>query len=88
MNVVFPPTDTVSFEEGNAVFDALVDGASVRCIVTERALGAASPADQVLLKQDAFALGEAKIKATVMRLLRYTTGVPVVVTSAELARSS
>ncbi|WP_051888101.1 DUF1488 family protein [Caballeronia sordidicola] len=87
MNVVFPPTDTVSFEDGNAVFDALVDGASVRCIVTERALGAASPADQVLSKQEAFSLGEAKIKETVMRLLCFTTSVPVVVTSADLSHS-
>ncbi|VVD33704.1 conserved protein of unknown function [Paraburkholderia dioscoreae] len=84
MNIIFPCLDDVSFEDGHAVFDAIVDGESVSCLVTESALSAASRVDHIIPKRDAFSIGQSTIFEAITRLIRTTPGVSVVLTWADL----
>ena len=88
MNIVFPTLDRVSFEDGHAVFDAIVDGKPVNCLVTESALSAAARVDNIIPKKDAFSIGRSAIFETVGRVLQASPGVPVVLTWADLAMPS
>lgn len=88
MYIVFPTLDAVSFEDGHAVFDAIVDGEPVNCLVTESALSAAALVDHIISKKDAFSIGQSAIFEAVSRVLEASPGAPVVLTWADLAMPS
>jgi len=85
MDIVFPTPDAISFEDGHAVFDAIVDGEPVHCLVTESALSAAALVDHIIPKKDAFSIGRSAIFEAVSRALEKSPGMPVVLTWADLA---
>ncbi|NGM78771.1 DUF1488 family protein [Burkholderia multivorans] len=85
MDIVFPDADAVSFEDGHAVFEAIVDGVPVSCLVTESALSAAASVDHVISKVEAFSIGRAAIFEAIAKVLRVSPGVPVVLTLADLS---
>jgi hypothetical protein len=84
MNILFPPVDTVRFDEGPICFDALVDGVPVNCILTARALSAAAPVDHVVSRREAFLLGQPAIKEVVARQVIESRVSPIVITQAAL----
>ncbi|MCL4626092.1 DUF1488 family protein [Burkholderia multivorans] len=83
MNIIFPPVETVVFSEGNAVFDAIVDGQVVSCTVTEHAISAAAGVDRIIPKSTAFSIGQDAIFDAVSRLIEKTPGEPVLLISAD-----
>lgn len=88
MEIVFPLPDAVSFEDGHAVFDAIVDGEPVSCLVTESALSAAALVDHIIPRKEAFSIGRSAIFEAVSRVLKTSPGVPVVLTWADLTMAS
>jgi hypothetical protein len=83
MNIIFPPIETVSFNEGNAVFEAIVDGEVVNCTVTERALIAAAGIDHIIPKRIAFNIGRVAIFDAISRLIERAPCAPVFLTSVD-----
>lgn len=88
MEIVFPSPDAVSFEDGHAVFDAIVDGEPVNCLVTESALSAAALVDHIVPRREAFYIGRSAIFEAVSRALKASPGVRVVLTWADLTMAS
>lgn len=88
MEIVFPTPDAVSFEDGHAVFDAIVDGEPVNCLVTESALSAAALVDHIIPRKEAFYIGRSAIFEAVSKVLKASPGVPVVLTWADLTMAS
>ncbi|WP_321800406.1 hypothetical protein [Caballeronia sp. J97] len=84
MNVLFPQADSVYVGEGPIYFDAIVDGVTVNCVLTEHALAAAAGIDQVMSRREAFAFGQPAIKEVVARRARHAALGPIVITRAEL----
>jgi hypothetical protein len=67
MNILFPHVDNIHVGEGPICFDAIVNGVTISCLLTERALGAAAGVDHVVSRREAFAFGQPAIKAAVAR---------------------
>ena len=88
MEIIFPSTEDISFQGGNVVFEALVDGEPVGCLVTARALCAAAGVDNIIPRIEAFKIGRDTIHDVVTCILRRARTDRVVVTWAELAMSS
>ena len=83
MNILFPHVDSIYIGEGPIYFDAIVDGVTVNCVLTEHALAAAAGIDHVVSRREAFAFGQPAIREVVARQARDTTVGPIVITRAE-----
>ena len=83
MNILFPNPDDIYVGEGPICFDAIVDGATVSCVLTEHALGAAAGIDHVVSRREAFAFGQRAIKEVVARRAKDPAVGLIVITQAE-----
>jgi hypothetical protein len=83
MNILFPHIDSIYVGEGPIYFDAIVDGVTVNCVVTEHALAAAAGIDHVVSRREAFAFGQPAIRDIVARRARDSALGPIVITGAE-----
>ncbi|SAK71474.1 hypothetical protein AWB79_03927 [Caballeronia hypogeia] len=83
MNILFPHVDSVYVGESLIYFDAIVDGVTVNCVLTEHALSAATGVAQVMSRREAFAFGQPAIKEVVARRARDSALGPIVITRAE-----
>lgn len=83
MNILFPHIDSIYVGEGPIFFDAIVDGVTVSCVLTEHALGAAAGIDHIVSRREAFAFGQPAIKEVVARRAKETSAGSIVITQAE-----
>ncbi|WP_235028374.1 hypothetical protein [Caballeronia choica] len=83
VNILFPHIESIYVDEGPICFDAIVDGVTVSCILTEHALGAAAGIDHVVSRREAFAFGQPAIKKVVARRAKDASGRLIVITQAE-----
>jgi hypothetical protein len=83
MNILFPHVDSIYIGEGPIYFDAIVDGVTVNCVLTEHALAAAAGIDHVISRRAAFAFGQPAIREVVARRAKESALGPVVITRSE-----
>ena len=83
VNILFPHIDSICVGDGPIYFDAIVDGVTVNCVLTEHALGAAAGIEQVISRRDAFAFGQPAIREVVARRAKDSALGPIVITRAE-----
>ncbi|WP_235023453.1 hypothetical protein [Caballeronia glebae] len=83
VNILFPHVDSVYVGEGLLYFDAIVDGVTVNCVLTEHALSAATGVDQIMSRREAFAFGQPAIMEIVARRATDSAVGPIVITRAE-----
>ena len=83
MNILFPHIDSIYVGEGPICFDAIVDGVTISCVLTEHALGAAAGIDHIVSRREAFAFGQPAIRKVVARQAKDASTGPIIITQAE-----
>lgn len=83
MNILLPHVDSIFVGEGPIYFDAIVDGITVNCVLTEHALAAAAGIDHVISRREAFVFGQPAIREVVARRAQDSVIGPIVITRAE-----